>query len=38
MFLPANRITSLDSPWVAVVSADENLAVRKELVGAAWDP
>jgi hypothetical protein len=32
------RITSLDSPWVAVVIADEDPAVRKELVGAAWDP
>jgi hypothetical protein len=34
----SGRIISPDSPWVAVVIADENPAVRKELVGAAWDP
>jgi len=32
------RITSLDTPWVAVVMADETPAIRKELMGAAWDP
>jgi hypothetical protein len=32
------RITSRDSPWVAVVIADGNPKVRKELMGAAWDP
>ena len=31
------RITSLDTPWVAVVFADDNLASRKELMGAAWE-
>jgi hypothetical protein len=34
----SGRITSLDSPWVAVVMADENPTVRKEVVGAAWEP
>jgi hypothetical protein len=34
----SGRITSLDSPWVAVVIADGNPVVRKELVGAAWEP
>ena len=34
----SGRITSLDSPWVAVVISDDNPAVRKELVGAAWEP
>jgi hypothetical protein len=34
----SGRITSPDSPWVAVVTADEDPAVRKELVGAAWEP
>jgi len=34
----SGRIISPDSPWVAVVIADENPAVRKELVGAAWEP
>jgi len=31
------RITSPDVPWVAVVVADENPTIRKELVGAAWE-
>jgi hypothetical protein len=34
----SGRSTSADTPWVAVVIADENPAVRKELVGAAWEP
>jgi len=34
----SGRITALDSPWVAVVIADENPAGRKELIGAAWEP
>ena len=34
----SGRITALDSPWVAVVIGDDNPAVRKELVGAAWEP
>ena len=32
----SGRIDSLDSPWVVVVIADENLETRKELLGAAW--
>jgi hypothetical protein len=31
------RITSPDVPWVAVVVADENPMIRKELLGAAWE-
>ena len=31
------RIDSVESPWTAVVVADENLALRKEVLGAAWD-
>jgi hypothetical protein len=34
----SGRITSLNSPWVAVVIADANPAIRKELMGAAWEP
>ncbi len=34
----SGRITSLDSPWVAVVVADEIPTLRKELMGAAWEP
>jgi hypothetical protein len=34
----SGRITSSDSPWVAVVIGDENTAIRKELLGAAWEP
>lgn len=34
----SGRITSADSPWVAVVIADENPTIRKELMGAAWEP
>jgi hypothetical protein len=30
------RIDSLDSPWVVVVMADENLENRKELLGTVW--
>lgn len=30
------RITSADTPWVAVVVADENLSLRKETFGTAW--
>jgi len=34
----SGRIISPDSPWVAVVIADEDPTIRKELVGAAWEP
>jgi hypothetical protein len=34
----SGRINSPDSLWVAVVIADENPTMRKELVGAAWEP
>ena len=34
----SGRITSLDSPWVAVVIADENPAIREELMGATGEP
>ena len=30
------RIRSPDTPWTAVVIADENTTNRKELIGAAW--
>jgi glycosyl hydrolase family 9/cellulase-like Ig domain-containing protein len=33
----SGRITSLDTPWVVVVIADENPTIRKELMGAAWE-
>ncbi len=33
----SGRINSVESPWVAVVIADENPASRKELLGSAWD-
>ncbi len=33
----SGRITSLDTPWVAVVMADENPTIRKEIMGAAWE-
>jgi len=33
----SGRITSMDTPWVAVVIADENSTVRKELIGAVWE-
>jgi len=33
----SGQINFLDSPWVIVVVADENLENRKELIGAAWD-
>jgi hypothetical protein len=33
----SGRIRSLDSPWVAVVMADQDPANRKELMGAAWE-
>ena len=32
----SGHIHSVDSPWVAVVLADEDLSNRKELLGAAW--
>lgn len=32
------RIRSPDTPWIAVVIADEDPANRKELMGAAWEP
>jgi hypothetical protein len=32
----SGKIRSLDTPWVAVVMADENVTNRKELMGAAW--
>ncbi len=31
------RIASPDTPWVAVVFPDDDLAQRKELTGAAWE-
>jgi len=31
------RITSEDSPWVAVVVPDGDLSLRKEVMGAAWE-
>ena len=31
------RIASPDTPWVAVVVPDDDLAQRKELTGAAWE-
>jgi hypothetical protein len=31
------RIRSVDSPWIAVVQADEDYTNRKELTGAAWE-
>jgi len=34
----SGRITSPDTPWVAVIIADENPTIRKELMGAAWEP
>ena len=34
----SGRISSLDSPWVAVVIADDKPMVRKEVMGAAWEP
>src|SRR5712691_7912912 len=34
----SGRVTSLDTPWVAVVIANENPMIRKELMGAAWEP
>jgi hypothetical protein len=33
----SGKIHSLDSPWVAVVTADENPTNRKELMGAVWE-
>ena len=33
----SGRVNSLDSPWVAVVIADDNSARPKELIGAAWE-
>ena len=32
------RIRSPDTSWIAVVIADDNPAIRKELMGAAWGP
>jgi hypothetical protein len=34
----SGRITALATPWVAVAIADENPALRKGLMGAAWEP
>jgi len=34
----SGRIISMETPWVAVVIADENSAIQKELAGAAWEP
>ncbi len=31
------RIVSAETPWVAVVMADDNPTTRRELVGAIWD-
>jgi len=31
-------IRSPDTPWIAVVTVDENPTTRKELMGAAWEP
>jgi hypothetical protein len=31
------RIQSLDSPWTLVVIPDENLRLKKELMGAVWE-
>jgi hypothetical protein len=33
----SGRINSLDSPWVVVAVADENLENRRELMGVAWE-
>lgn len=33
----SGHIQILESPWVAVVIVDENPAIRKELMGAAWE-
>jgi len=30
-------VRSADTPWTAVVIADENPTIRKEIMGAAWD-
>ena len=34
----SGRITSPDTPWVAVAVADEDPTMRKELMGNAWEP
>ncbi len=31
------RVSSQDTPWVAVVVPDDNLSLRKEVMGAAWE-
>jgi hypothetical protein len=31
-------IRAPDTPWIPVVTADENPTTRKELMGAAWEP
>ena len=31
-------IRSADTPWTAVVIADENPTIRREITGAAWEP
>jgi hypothetical protein len=33
----SGRITSPDTPWVAVAIADEDPTMRKELMGSAWE-
>jgi hypothetical protein len=34
----SGKISSQDKPWVAVVVADESPAIRREIIGAAWEP
>jgi hypothetical protein len=31
------RIASADTPWVAVVIPDDDLSLRKEVIGAGWE-
>jgi hypothetical protein len=31
-------IASADTPWVVVVVPDQTLSMRKEVMGAAWEP
>ncbi|HEY0175253.1 MAG TPA: glycoside hydrolase family 9 protein [Pedobacter sp.] len=31
------RITSMDTPWVAVIMPDDQVSLRKEIRGAAWE-
>jgi hypothetical protein len=32
------RIRSPATPWIAIVMADDNPTIRKELMGTAWGP